>query len=65
MRPFTSEVVPVVRRDPLAAQLTNFIEVIRGEAEIVVTALDGLRNLRVIDAIKRSARSGRRVKVTG
>lgn len=64
-RPFATEVVPVVRRDPLAAQLTNFIEVIRGEAEVVVTPLDGLRNLRVIDAIRRSAETGRTLRIPG
>jgi len=64
-RPFATEVVPVVRRDPLAAQLTNFIEVIRGEAEVVVTPLDGLRNLRVIDAIQRSAETGQTLQVPG
>jgi predicted dehydrogenase len=65
MRPFATEVVPVERHDPLAAQLTNFIEVIRGEAEVVVTPLDGLRNLRVIDAIRRSAESGQLVRIAG
>lgn len=63
MKPFSVETVPVTRRDPLQAQLDNFLAVIRGEAEVVVTPLDGLRNLRVIDAIQRSAASGRRVEV--
>lgn len=63
MKPFSVERTPVVRRDPLLAQLDNFLAVIRGEGEIVVTARDGLRNLRVIDAIRRSAESGRRVTV--
>jgi predicted dehydrogenase len=65
MRPFSTEAVPVERHDPLAAQLTNFIDVIRGEGEVVVTPLDGLRNLRVIDAIRRSAESGQMVRIAG
>lgn len=63
MKPFQVETVPVTRRDPLQAQMENFLGVIRGEAEVVVTPLDGLRNLRVIDAIQRSAASGRRIEI--
>lgn len=63
MKPFTTETVPVVRHDPLRAQLDNFLAVIRGEAEVVVSPLDGLRNLKVIDAIQRSAGSGRRIEI--
>lgn len=64
MKPFAVETVPVTRHDPLKAQLDNLLGVIRGEATVVVTPLDGLRNLRVIDAIQRSAVSGRRIEVT-
>jgi predicted dehydrogenase len=57
-KPFQSETVKVERADPLERQLENFCAVIRGEADPVVTARDGLQNLRVIDAIKRAARIG-------
>jgi predicted dehydrogenase len=57
-KPFQSETVKVQRADPLARQLENFCAVIRGEAVPVVTARDGLQNLRVIDAIKQAGRTG-------
>lgn len=56
--PFDSETIEVERADPLARQLKNFCAVIRGAAEPVVSARDGLQNLRVLDAIKRAAHSG-------
>jgi predicted dehydrogenase len=59
--PFQVETVKVQRADPLERQLENFCAVIRGKADPVVTARDGLQNLRVIDAIKRALRSGETV----
>jgi predicted dehydrogenase len=55
---FVSETIAIERADPLERQLENFCAVIRGEAEPVVKARDGLQNLRVIDAIKQAARDG-------
>jgi len=48
----------VKRADPLTRQLDNFCAVIRGTAEPVVSARDGLQNVRVLDAIRQAARSG-------
>ena len=45
--------------DPLITQITHFAAVIRGEEEPLVSAEEGLRSLAVIEAIGRSARSGR------
>ncbi len=45
--------------DPLVAQIAHFAAVIRGQAEPLVTAEEGLRSLAVIEAIGRSARTGR------
>ena len=45
--------------DPLVAQIANFCEVIAGTAAPLVTGWDGLKALGVVDAIHRSARSGR------
>jgi predicted dehydrogenase len=55
--PLTEEVIPVARQDPLQRQLDNFIDVIEGLAEPVVTAFDGARNVRVAEAIRRSAQT--------
>jgi predicted dehydrogenase len=53
--PFVEEVIPVVRTDPLKRQLDNFLDVILGLADPVVTAFDGMQNLKVAEAIHRSA----------
>jgi predicted dehydrogenase len=57
-KPLHSRTVEFERADPLQRQLDNFCAVIRGVAEPVVTARDGLQNLRVIEAIKQAARNG-------
>jgi predicted dehydrogenase len=56
--PFDNEVVVIEEADPLQRQLENFCAVIRGETSPVVTARDGLQNLRVIEAINRSLARG-------
>jgi predicted dehydrogenase len=45
--------------DPLERQMAHFAEVIRGRAKPLVSARDGLQNLRVVDAIVEAARTGR------
>ena len=55
---FESEAIAIERADPLTRQLENFCAVIRGTADPVVSARDGLQNLRVLDAIQQAARSG-------
>jgi predicted dehydrogenase len=47
--------------DPLICQITQFTSVIRGEEAPLVSGQDGLRALRVIEAIKLSASIGERV----
>lgn len=64
-KPLQSEVIALDRADPLQRQLENFCAVIRGEAEPVVTGRDGLQNLRVVDAIKRAARGGTTITLSG
>ncbi|UPG71910.1 Gfo/Idh/MocA family oxidoreductase [Roseomonas gilardii subsp. gilardii] len=64
-KPFREEVLPVERTDPLARQIEHFAAVIRGEEAPLVTGRDGLRNLRVTDAILEAARSGGTVSLSG
>jgi predicted dehydrogenase len=45
--------------DPLERQIAHFADVIRGNAKPLVSARDGLQNLRVVDAIVEAARTGR------
>ncbi|MDR3220624.1 MAG: Gfo/Idh/MocA family oxidoreductase [Candidatus Accumulibacter sp.] len=57
-KPFFCETLYVGRKDPLAEQIAHFAAVIRGEAEPLVSARDGLQNLRVTEAIAEAARTG-------
>ncbi len=47
--------------DPLVAQINHFAEVIRGDAEPLVPGEEGLKSLRVIEALRESAVSSRSV----
>lgn len=58
-KPFHTRVVALERKDPLAEQIEHFAAVIRGETEPLVTARDGLQNLRVTEAIAEAAKTGR------
>jgi predicted dehydrogenase len=58
-KPFRARVIALERLDPLAEQIEHFAAVIRGEAKPLVTARDGLQNLRVAEAIAEAATTGR------
>jgi predicted dehydrogenase len=60
-KPFQASVASVERASPLERQLEHFCAVIRGEAPPLVTARDGVQNLRVTEAIVEAARTGRTV----
>jgi len=62
-KPFTEKTIALQRDDPLARQIEHFVAVIRGEAQPLVSARDGLQNLRVTDAIGEAARRGASVEV--
>jgi predicted dehydrogenase len=57
-KPFDVSVVEMTRDDPLAHQIEHFGQVVRGEAAPIVSARDGLQNLRITEAIVEAARSG-------
>jgi predicted dehydrogenase len=57
-KPFDVDVVDMVRDDPIKRQMEHFGAVVRGEARPLVSARDGLANLRITEAIAESARSG-------
>jgi predicted dehydrogenase len=58
-KPLTKSVVPLEVADPLERQIAHFVDVIRGTVKPLVSARDGLQNLRVVDAIVDAARTGR------
>ncbi len=62
-KPFEVGTVGLVREDPILRQMVHFGAVVRGEAEPLVSAHDGLRNLAITEAIATAARSGRAVDI--
>jgi predicted dehydrogenase len=62
-KPFEVGKVGMVREDPIAHQMTHFGAVVRGESEPLVSAADGLANLRVTEAIVEAATLGRTVEL--
>ena len=63
-KPFEVSVAEMMRDDPLALQLEHFGRVVRGEAEPIVSARDGLQNLRITEAIAEAARNGSVIDTT-
>ena len=57
-KPFEVGAVEMVREDPIQRQMEHFGAVVRGEAAPLVSARDGLANLRVTEAIVAAAQSG-------
>jgi predicted dehydrogenase len=55
---FDESTVSMVRDDPLKRQMAHFGAVILGEAEPLVSAQDGLENLRIVEAISAAAKTG-------
>jgi predicted dehydrogenase len=62
-KPFEVGVVGLVREDPLQRQMEHFGALVRGETLPLVSARDGLQNLRVTEAIVEAARSGCTVRL--
>ncbi|MDB5742365.1 MAG: oxidoreductase-like protein [Polaromonas sp.] len=62
---FEAGVAGVVRDDPLKRQIEHFGAVIRGEAAPLVSARDGLQNLRVTEAIAQAAKTGKPIDIEG
>ena len=56
--PFVASTVEVEPADPLTNQIAHFAEVVRGATAPLCSGRDGLRSLRVVDAVLESARTG-------
>ena len=63
--PIHAEALTVETADPLVAQMAHFGEVIRGTAAPLVTGAEGLKTLRVIEAIQTAARTERLIRLDG
>jgi predicted dehydrogenase len=62
-KPFDETKLEFTSQDPLEAQINNFVEVIRDGAKPRVSAHDGYRNIRVIEAIRQSIETGQKESV--
>jgi len=56
-KPLKQEVIPLERLDPLECQLAHFVKLVRGLASPLVSASDGLQNLKITEAIALAAKS--------
>lgn len=63
LSPFERQRVSFDDKDPLVLQIQQFCKVIRGKEEPLVSGYEGLQTLKVIDAVKRSAANGERIKL--
>jgi predicted dehydrogenase len=63
-KPFETSVAEMQRSDPIAHQMEHFGEVVRGEAEPIITAFDGMQNLKMTEAIVLAARTGQAVEMS-
>ena len=62
-KPIAAETVSVAAHDPLVRQLTHFCDVIAGRVAPLVSGAEGLATLRVVEAIKTAAQTGRTVSL--
>jgi predicted dehydrogenase len=62
-KPFDAGRVEMTRQDPIRLQMEHFGAVVRGEVQPLVSARDGLANLRVTEAITRAAATGELVRL--
>ncbi len=62
-KPFEVGVVGMLRDDPIKHQMEHFGAVVRGETAPLVSARDGLANLRVTEAIVAAAQSGSTIEL--
>ena len=61
--PINAQSLTADTQDPLVTQLLHFAKVIRGEEAPLVTGLEGLRSLEVVEAVAQSAERGVEVSV--
>ena len=57
-RPIHAQTLPFCKSDPLVNQISHFVRVIDGQAEPLVSGVEGLKSLQVIEAIALSAEQG-------
>lgn len=61
--PLITEKLDVEDNDPMTAELLHFVDVLKGETDPIVTGEDGLEALKVINAVKISARKKKKIYI--
>lgn len=61
--PINAQVLTCDTRDPLVTQMDHFAQVIRGEASPLVSGIEGLKSLEVVEAIALSTERGQSVSI--
>ena len=61
--PICSTSYSAVHADPYLKQMEHFIKVVRGEELPIVSGEEGMKSLRVVEAIKLSAKTGETIKI--
>jgi predicted dehydrogenase len=64
-KPFDVGVVEMQRSDPIAHQMEHFAKVVCGEVQPLVSAFDGMQNLKITEAIVKSAKTGQVIQTGG
>ena len=64
-KPFVESTITVQREDPIALQMAHFAAMLRGDCAPLVSARDGLMNLRVTEAIAQAALCGTTITLEG
>ena len=62
--PITFDELSYVASNPLDAQIAHFCDVIRGTAEPMISAREGMQSLKVVEAIQEAANSKEKINVT-
>ena len=61
--PMTVNPVSIEKTDPLVSQIHNFVEVIKGKSSPLVSGLEGLKSLQVIECIQLSIKTSKSVTI--
>ena len=62
-KPFESNRLDLQREDPMKLQLQHFVELIQNDIKPHVSAIDGLQNLLVVEAIQQSIQTQKTVRI--
>ena len=61
--PISAKTLTCKMDDPLGVQMTHFAAVINGEEEPLVSGLEGLKSLEVVEAVALSSATGREIQL--